>query len=130
MKIEATVKQIRALLDLAELNEGADRLTVEAYRRGHEALQRGVPRLLLERYHSLINAGRTPAVVAIERGACSGCHVRLPTMLEHQARRSLALFTCPHCRRMVHASQLVREDCHADHGKSRRDAVAFAVRRP
>ena len=130
MKIDATVKQIRALLELADLNEGADRLTVEAYRRGHEAVQRGVPRLLLERYHSLINAGRTPAVVAIERGACSGCHVRLPTMFEHQARRLLALYTCPHCRRMLYASQLVREDCHADDGKSRRDAPASAGRLP
>lgn len=130
MKIEATVKQIRALLELAELNEGADKLTVEAYRRGHEAVQRGVPRLLLERYHSLINAGRTPAVVAIERGACSGCHVRLPTMLGHQAGRLLALYTCPRCRRMLYASQLVREDSHADDGKSGRAAPASAGRRP
>ena len=130
MKIEATVKQIRSLLELAELNEGADRLTAEAYRRGQEALQRGVPRHLLERYHSLIDAGRTPAVVAIEQGVCSGCHVRLPTMLEHQAGRSLALYTCPHCRRMLYAAELVRDDSHADDGKSRRAAPASAARRP
>lgn len=130
MKIEATVKQIRTLLELAELNEGADRLTVEAYRRGHEALQRGVPRLLLERYHSLISAGRTPALVTIERGACTGCHVRLPTMLEHQAGRLLALYTCPHCRRMLYAPRLLRDDCHADDGKSRRAAPVACGRRP
>lgn len=129
MKIEATVKQIRALLELAELDEGVDRLTVEACRGGHEALQRGAPRFLLERYHALINAGRTPAVVAIEGGACSGCHVRLPTMLEHQAGCLLALYTCPHCRRMLYSAKLLREDGHDANGKSRRSAPASSGRR-
>lgn len=118
MKIEATVKQIRALVQLAELNEGGDKLSLEAYRRGHEAVQRGLPRLLLERYHSLIDARRTPPVVAIERGACSGCHVRLPTMLEHQAGRSLAVYTCPHCRRMLYVRELIRESPHLEKAKS------------
>jgi predicted nucleic acid-binding Zn-ribbon protein len=97
VKVEATVKQIQTLVRLAELDEGGDKLTPEAYRRGHEALQRGLSRLLLERYHWLTDVGRTPAVVPIERGVCSGCHVRLHTMLEQQAGRSLALYTCPSC---------------------------------
>jgi predicted nucleic acid-binding Zn-ribbon protein len=128
MKIEATVKQIRALLELAALNDGADGLTAEA-RRGKEATQRGVPRLVLERYHSLIDTGRTPAVVAIERGTCTGCHIRLPTMLEYQAGRLVALYTCPHCRRMLYASQLVRQDRDDDDGKSRHAPAASGVRR-
>jgi predicted nucleic acid-binding Zn-ribbon protein len=90
VKIEVTVKQIRALVQLADRDD-----------------ERGLPRLLLERYHSLVNAGRTPAVVAIDRGTCSGCHIRLPTMLEHQAARSLALYACPHCRRLLYAPELV-----------------------
>jgi predicted nucleic acid-binding Zn-ribbon protein len=128
MKIEATVKQIRALLELAAFDDGADGLSVEA-RRGHEATPRGVPRLVLERYHSLVNTGRTPAVVAIERGTCSGCHIRLPTMLEYQAGRLVALYTCPHCRRMLYASQLVIEERHDDDGKSRQASPAAGVRR-
>jgi predicted nucleic acid-binding Zn-ribbon protein len=130
VKIEATVKQIRALLQLAELNEGAEKLTAEAYRRGHEAVQQGLPRLLLERYHSLIDAGRIPAVVAIERGACSGCHLRIPSMVEYGARRSPAVHICPHCRRLLYAPQLVLEDDHADDGMpSQRAAPASAARR-
>jgi hypothetical protein len=113
MKMEATAKQIRALLGLAKLNAGADEPALDAHGRPHEALQRRIPRLLLERYHSLLEAGRSPAVVAIERGTCSGCHVRLPTMLEYQAGRSLALYTCPHCRRMLYAQDLLRENSHA-----------------
>jgi predicted nucleic acid-binding Zn-ribbon protein len=122
VKFEASVKQIRGLLQLAELNQEADKLTLEACRRGHEAVQRGLPRIVLERYHALINAGRTPAVVAIEQGTCLGCHVRLPTMLEHRARRSPGLYTCPHCRRMLYASELLRAEPHADNGKGRRAA--------
>lgn len=91
MKFEATKTEIRALVGLARRSTAAPSL----------------PRPLLERYHWLLAAGRSPAVVPIERGICSGCHVRLPTMLEHQAGCSLALYTCPHCRRLLYAPALV-----------------------
>ena len=106
MKMEATAEQIRALLRLAEPHAGADE---HAEGRRLDAVTRGVPRLLLERFRSLHDRGRSPAIVAIDRSACSGCHVRLPTMLEHVARRSLALYTCPHCRRMLYSPELLRE---------------------
>jgi hypothetical protein len=97
VKIEATADEIRALLRLAELSEGA----------GREAAQRRVPRLLLERCRALVQAGRSPALVAVERGTCSGCHVRLPTMVEYKVVHSLGLYTCPHCRRMIYAPELL-----------------------
>jgi len=109
VKIEATAKQIRALLQLAELSAGGNGQSGGAFSHGHEAIQRGLPRLLLEHYQSLFDAGRTPAVVAIERGTCSGCHIRLPTMVESQTRRFPALHTCPHCRRLLYVPELVRE---------------------
>ena len=129
MKIEATAKDIRALLELADLDRGADQVASETRRQGREAAARRVPRRLLDRYQLLLEVGRTPVVVAIERGGCSGCHVRLPTMLEHQARRSLALYTCPSCRRMLHASGLVSDSSQADDGKARGDASASVGRR-
>ena len=130
MKIEATAKQIRSLLQLAEFNEDADRPSPEAYRRGQEALQRGLPRQLLERYRWLIDAGRKPAVVAIEQGVCSGCHIRLHTMLDQQAGRSLAVYTCPHCRRMMYAPELIRANSRAEVLEPRHPAPPSAVRRP
>lgn len=102
MKIEATAMQIRALLELTERNVGE-----------HE-----IPRPLLERYHWLLAAGRSPAVVPMERGVCSGCHVRLPTMFEAQAGRSLALYTCPHCRRLLYAQELLGPDPEAPPARS------------
>ena len=130
MKIQATAKEIRALLELAEVDQSADQLASGARRERREATARRVPRRLLDRYQLLLEVGRTPVVVAIERGACSGCHVRLPTMVEYKARRSPAVHTCPHCQRMLYAPELVREDSHADDGKpSRRAAAASAARR-
>jgi predicted nucleic acid-binding Zn-ribbon protein len=126
VKIEATVKQIRALLQLAELNAGPDPPSPEA----REAAQRGVPPPLLERCLSLIDAGRTPAVVAIERGACAGCHLRLPTMLEQQAAHSLAVHTCPHCRRMLYAPALILERSHLHEAMSPAHAERAAGKRP
>jgi predicted nucleic acid-binding Zn-ribbon protein len=130
VKIEATAKQIRSLLQLAEFNEGADRLTPEAYRRGQEALQRGLPRQLLERYQWLIDTGRKPAVVAIEHGVCSGCHIRLHTMLDQQAGRAVAVYTCPHCRRMMYAAEFVPANSRAGVEKPRHPAPPSAARRP
>ena len=129
MKIEATAKEIRALLELAEVDQSADQPASEARRQGREAAARRVPRRLLDRYQLLLEVGRIPVVVAIERGACSGCHLRLPTMVEQMARRSPAVHTCPHCGRMLYAPELVREESHADDGRSRRGAPASAGRR-
>lgn len=107
MRIDATVQEIRALLQIAELDGQAEQLAPETYRTRREASRRRVARALLDRYQALLEAGRYPVVVAIERGNCSGCHVRLPTIVEYQARRSPAIHTCPHCRRMVYASELL-----------------------
>jgi hypothetical protein len=129
VKFEATVKEIRALLQLAEIDRGPARAQAGGSSRRREALRSCMPRLLVERYGSLVDAGYSPAVVAIERGACSGCHLRLPTMVEYAARRTPAVHTCPHCRRMLYTPELVSEDPHANAGNSRRTAPPSAARR-
>jgi predicted nucleic acid-binding Zn-ribbon protein len=101
LKVEASVRQIRALVHLAKSN-------------GAEDAQGNLPRTLLERYDALIAAGRVPAVVAIEQGTCSGCHLRLPTMVDAMARRAPAVHVCPHCRRMLYVPELLQRDPHAD----------------
>lgn len=106
MKFEATADEIRALLRYVELDADAN-LPPATSRGAHETRSGGVPRPLLERYAALREKGRSPEVVAIDRGACSGCHVRLPTMLEHRAGHSLALYTCPHCRRLLYSPSLL-----------------------
>ena len=110
MRIEATVREIRALLELAKLDAQAQELPLETYQSRREASRRRVARALLERYQTLLDAGRSPVIAAIERGSCSGCHLRLPTMLESQARRSPAVHTCPHCRRILYAPERLAEE--------------------
>lgn len=117
MTFEATVTQIRALLDLAGLDQALDRPPSGGRRAAREVVARRVPLVLLERYELLLAVGRTPVVVAIDRGTCSGCHMRLPTMVDQRARRSPALHTCPQCRRMLYAPELVRERSDVAEGK-------------
>lgn len=116
MRIEATVPEIRALLQLAEVDAQAPELPPEAYQSRRKAIRRHVGGPLVERYQALLDAGRFPAVAAIERASCSGCHLRLPTMVESRARRSPAIHTCPNCRRMLYVPELIAmEDSRAPH---------------
>lgn len=105
MRIEATPRALRALLQLAELDAQQPDLPPETYRSRREASRRHVPRSLLARYETLVEVGRFPVVVAIHRGGCSGCHVRLPTAVEYESRRTAGLYDCPHCHRMLYAAQ-------------------------
>jgi predicted nucleic acid-binding Zn-ribbon protein len=127
MKIEATGQEIRALLQLAELDAQAQEFPSETYQSRREASRRRVAKALLERYQTLLDAGRNPVIAPIERASCSGCHLRLPTMLESQARRSHAVHTCPHCRRMLYAPELLaKEDSRA--GAPQKAATRRAAR--
>jgi predicted nucleic acid-binding Zn-ribbon protein len=110
MRIEATVQQIRDLFQLAELDAQEHELPPDVYRSRREASRSRVASALLERYERLIEAGRYPALVAIDRGSCAGCHIRLPTMVESHARRSPCLLACPSCRRLVYAREHVGEE--------------------
>jgi len=129
MKIEASAKQISALLQLADLDQSADPPTSEAGRRKREALASHLPRQLLDRYQLLLQVGRAPVVVAIEAGTCSGCHLRLPTMVESMTRRSPAIHTCPHCHRMLYVREFLREGFQADQGESARRTEPASAQR-
>jgi uncharacterized protein len=107
VKIEATVVEIRALLELVEADRSPAERTSKAGGERRETAARQVPPRLLGLYQQLLDAGRNPPVVAIERGLCAGCHMRLPTMLENRARRSVAVHRCPHCRRMLYVPELM-----------------------
>jgi len=122
MSIEATVHEIRALIELAELDVPAQESPSEIYRSRREASRRQLARALLERYQSLLDAGRRPAIVAIERSRCSGCHLRLPTMVVSHARRSPSVHTCPHCRRMLYAPELLTAEDRREAGSQKKRA--------
>lgn len=129
MKFEATASQILALMELAELDQ-MDEAASRVHQPGRGTLARGIPRLLLDRYELLLQVGRTPVVVPIARGTCSACHMRLPTMVDSMARRAASVHTCPNCRRMLFAPEVVREGSRPNDAKpSPRTAPVPAGRR-
>lgn len=110
MKIEATAREIRVLLEIGEDDAPSQTLLPDALRKRLEKTRRRVGKELLERYEALRAAGRRPAIAPIERGICSGCHVRLPTIAESRTRKGLAVHTCPHCRRLLYVPALLGEE--------------------
>jgi predicted nucleic acid-binding Zn-ribbon protein len=109
MKIAATREDILVLLELTELDRSAEPVLPEAQARARHAAERRLPDDLLTRYRRLAAAGRYPVMVAVERETCSGCHVRLATMIADLVRRSIGIYACPRCRRMLYAPELLSE---------------------
>jgi predicted nucleic acid-binding Zn-ribbon protein len=122
VSIQVTIHEIRALIELAALDMPTQESPSESHRSHREAGRRRVARALLERYESLLDAGRRPAIAAIERSRCSGCHLRLPTMVASQARRSPSVHTCPHCRRMLYAPELLTAEDLREVGSQKKGA--------
>ena len=107
MRIEATKEEIRVLLELTELDEQHEGATAPTHARLRAAVESRLSDALLNRYRRLTASGRHPAILAVERGACSGCHVRLATMLAQLVRRSVGVYLCPGCHRMLYAPELL-----------------------
>lgn len=127
MKIETTALQIRAILELAEIDARMRERPPESLRSHREAHRRRISSALLDRYQALLDAGRWPAIVAVDRGGCAGCHVRLPTMIDQQLRRPGTVHACPHCRRLLYAPErLGEEDPGTSVSTKRRGAAASA----
>jgi uncharacterized protein len=109
MKIEATREDILVLLELTELDESAEPVVPDAQARARGAAERRLPDDLLTRYRWLTAAGRYPVMVAVEQETCCGCHVRLATMIASRLKRSIGIYTCPRCHRMLYAPELLSE---------------------
>jgi predicted nucleic acid-binding Zn-ribbon protein len=107
MRIETTAQEIRALLKLAEFDAEEPELPLDKHRSRRDAIRKRVAKALAERYQALLEAGRHPPIVAIEQGACAGCHLRLPTMVESRSRRLPGVYVCPQCRRLLYAPALL-----------------------
>lgn len=109
MKIEATREDIRVLLELIELHASAEPVVPPAAARARDAAERRLPEEILTRYRHLTAAGRHPVIVAVEREACSGCHVRLATMVVDRLKHAIGIYVCPRCQRMLYAPEILAE---------------------
>ena len=118
-------RTIHALLTLASVDRRLRAATTpdEYAATLHEkrvALRRQLSAMLLAGYDALVRAGKFPPVVAARAGYCGGCHLRLPAQLDNQVQGEKNLFSCPHCRRMLHSSCHHSEDAFSESERSLR----------
>jgi hypothetical protein len=69
--------------------------------RDREARTAGWERTALARYETLRSAKQGRPVARIERGACGGCRITLPTHIVQRARVAGELVNCPSCERIL-----------------------------
>jgi predicted nucleic acid-binding Zn-ribbon protein len=89
--------------DLAELRATSERAQREMARLDEEREKRVamMDRAPLGLYEALRPKKNGRAVARIERGACQGCRLSLPTHIVQKARSSLNLVQCPSCERIL-----------------------------
>jgi predicted nucleic acid-binding Zn-ribbon protein len=63
---------------------------------------------VLKRYGS-IRIRRGLAVVPVVRGACQGCHMKIPPQLYNLLQRGTSLEACPSCHRIIYWDELMRD---------------------
>ena len=86
---QLTTQKSRAEAEAEELEDDRGRRT-----QGMEAGALGL-------YESLRGVKQGRAVARIERGACQGCRIGLPTHLVQRVRAGVALVQCPSCERIL-----------------------------
>ena len=59
----------------------------------------------LERYRRILKSKKDVAVVPIQNGTCSGCHMKLTTQTVTSARNAEALIACENCGRIVYPGE-------------------------
>ena len=62
-----------------------------------------MPEDVLTRYRRILKSKGDVAVVAVEHGSCTGCHMKLTTQTANSARREDALAACENCGRLLYA---------------------------
>jgi predicted nucleic acid-binding Zn-ribbon protein len=61
---------------------------------------------LFKRYERIAAGMRRP-VVAINAGACGGCHMNIPPQLVSEVKRAGRVHECPHCHRLLYVPEQV-----------------------
>ncbi len=89
--------------DVEELRETKARAERETTRLDEERKKRtdSMDRPALGLYEALRPKKNGRAVARIERGACQGCRLSLPTHIVQRARSAAAMVQCPSCERIL-----------------------------
>ena len=111
-EIEAADKSARATKDaisrqLADLETksktlGSQQQELETQR---EALAAEIDADLLDQFERLFNSKGDAAVVAIEHGVCTGCHMKVTTATASRVKAGKEIVSCENCGRILYLGQ-------------------------
>jgi uncharacterized protein len=69
-----------------------------------EQLAADIDEEVMERYQRLFTSKGDAAVVAVEHGVCTGCHMRVTTQTAVRAKSDTELVSCEQCGRILYAA--------------------------
>ena len=111
-ELEATEKAARATKEsisrqLSDLETKSKTLESrqEELSKEREALAGKVDGDLLGRFERLFNSKGDAAVVAIEHGVCTGCHMKVTTATAAQVKAGKEIVSCENCGRILYDAQ-------------------------
>jgi predicted nucleic acid-binding Zn-ribbon protein len=89
--------------EAGELRDTISRLSsdIERDKARRDELITGVDGELRRRYEMIFSRRGGVAVVQIQRGTCTGCHMNIPPQLFNQIQRNEQVFLCPNCQRIL-----------------------------
>src|SRR5205814_4014861 len=92
---------------LADLDEKAKTLTrqLTELTGEREALVRGIDEEVMERYRRLFASKGDAAVVAVEHGVCTGCHMKVTTATAVHAKSGNEIVSCEQCGRILYVTE-------------------------
>ena len=67
-----------------------------------ETLAAGIDADLLDQFERLFNSKGDAAVVAVERGVCTGCHMKVTTATAAQVKAGKEIVSCENCGRILY----------------------------
>ncbi|MFN8557703.1 MAG: C4-type zinc ribbon domain-containing protein [Dehalococcoidia bacterium] len=97
---ESVAGATRATQRTREQELVADVARLNAQREGRVAR---IPSDAIAQYERLRRVKRGLAVVRVQRGACQGCRITLPTTIQQRARSGVQIVHCTSCERILYA---------------------------
>jgi uncharacterized protein len=111
-EIEAADKSARATKDsisrqLTDLETKSKALgsQQQEFEREREALASKIDADLLDQFERLFNSKGDAAIVAVEHGVCTGCHMKVTTATASRVKAGKEIVNCEQCGRILYLGQ-------------------------
>jgi predicted nucleic acid-binding Zn-ribbon protein len=111
-EIEAADKSARATKDsisrqLADLETKSKALgsQQQEFEKEREALASKIDADLLDQFERLFNSKGDAAIVAVEHGVCTGCHMKVTTATASRVKAGKEIVNCEQCGRILYLGQ-------------------------